>query len=157
MNSLMTHGSEVLQATQAIRGQLMAVLSDADLAYKLPGKNPTLGEVCVGIGQTQQIYIDSFQTFQINWTPKPVDPALYGSVERLNAWYAELDQILNSTLANLSEEDVQNKIIDRGFPATLTMQMHVYREALLIFYAKAIVYLNALGKPISEQAYYWIG
>lgn len=53
MNSIVRRQFEVLHQTQALRDQLMDILSDADLRYKLPGSNPTLGEVCREIGEVE--------------------------------------------------------------------------------------------------------
>ena len=41
----------------------------------------------------------------------------------------------------------------RRFP----VQFHIYREALLIFYAKVHVYLKALGKQVEGPWRWWIG
>jgi hypothetical protein len=37
-----------------------------------------------------------------------------------------------------------------------TFQLEVYKEALLIFYGKASVYLKAMGKPRPQQWQEWI-
>jgi hypothetical protein len=86
------------------------------------------------------------------------DPELARSVERLAAWFEALDRELQATLASLSEEEIQNRVIDRGggFIIPPTFQLHVYREALLIFYGKASVYLKALEKTLPEQWQTWI-
>lgn len=44
-----------------------------------------------------------------------------------------------------------------GFTPPVTVQVHIYREALLIFYAKAHVYLKALGKQVAGAWPWWIG
>jgi hypothetical protein len=79
-------------------------------------------------------------------------------VERLAAWFEALDRELRATLASLSEEEIQNRVIDRGgeFIIPPTVQFHIYREALLIFYGKASVYLKGLEKTLPEQWQSWI-
>ena len=64
---------------------------------------------------------------------------------------------MDAAFSALSEEEVQTRRIDRGFPAPVRTQLHIYREALLIFYAKAVVYLHALNKPLPKQMVEWIG
>ena len=157
MNTLVQNEINILHMTQAIRGELMDMLSDADLAYKLPGNNPTLGELCVEMGQVQRSYMDSFKTLKQNWSYAAVDPALKGSVARLKAWYQELDAELDAVLKGLDEQTVQTATIDRGFPAPVRMQFHIYREGLLIFYGKAACYLKAIQRPLPKQMSEWIG
>jgi hypothetical protein len=157
MNTLVSQEFNILHQTQAIRGELMDVLTDADLAYKLPGDNLTLGQLCVEMGQVQRSYIDSFRTFKQDWSFAAVDSGLERSVARLKGWYRELDAELDSVLIGLDEQQVQAAIIERGFPAPVRMQFHIYREALLIFYAKAACYLKAMGRPLPKQMSEWIG
>ena len=86
------------------------------------------------------------------------DPELESSVERLGAWFQALDRELKATLESLSEDDIQSRVIDRGgaFVIPPMFQLHIYREALLIFYGKASIYLKALGKTQPEQWSSWI-
>ena len=44
----------------ALRGQLLDLLTDADLGHALPG-NPPLGVLCREAGRLDEIYIDSFR------------------------------------------------------------------------------------------------
>ena len=50
-NSLVTGEFDILRETVAIRDQILAVLSDADLAYRFPNC-PSLGEICREAGET---------------------------------------------------------------------------------------------------------
>jgi len=148
---------EVLSATQELRRQLLAVLADADLGFRPVDGCLTLGELCREIGEVQHAYIDSFRTFRIDFSYRH-DPAVSRSVERLTAWYEQLDRELAAVLEGLEEADLARSV-DRGdgFAPPVTAQFHIYREALLIFYAKAHVYLKALGKQVTGPWQWWIG
>lgn len=156
-NSLVSNEFNILHQTEALRHQLMGSLSDSDLSYRLPGNNPSLGELCRESGQVHQSYIDSFKTFKQNFAYKSAELGIEGSVQRLSAWFKALDSELDAVLSALSDADIQQKIIDRGFPVPVSAQFHIFREALLIFYGKADVYLKALGKPLTQQWREWVG
>src|SRR4028119_2451430 len=110
LNSLI---EEELPGNQDLRDQLMEMISDQDLAYKLPGANPTLGELCEEMGYIQQAYIHSFKTFKLDWAYHDSKPDTANSVASLNAWYKHLDAELVEALSGLSEDDVHNRQIDR--------------------------------------------
>jgi hypothetical protein len=158
MNSIMQEQVPVLQQYQALRNQLMEALTDEDLSYAPGGDNPTLGALCREMGEVEYAYIESFKTFTQDFSYRVEDPELERSVERLITWFQALDQELQAALEALTEDDTQNRLVDRGGGFTLPpgIQLHIYREALLIFYGKASVYLKALGKPRSEQWQAWI-
>jgi len=150
MNSLL---EDELPGTHNLRDQLLGMITDQDLAYKLPGANPTLGELCEEMGYTQQVYIQSFKTFQQDWSYRTSQVEAPTSVANLAAWYKQLDADLVEALSGLSEDDVHNKQIDRGhgFTPSLYVQFLIYHEAVLIFYAKASAYLKALEKPYPDE------
>lgn len=156
MNSLI---EEELPGNQALRDQLMDMVSDEELAYKLPGNNPTLGELCEEMGQIQQVYTHSFKTLKHDWAYRDSKPETPNSVASLKDWYKKLDAQLVEALSGLSESDVHNKQIDRGHGSTPSpfVQFQIYREAVLIFYAKASIYLKALEKPYSDEWKVWVG
>jgi hypothetical protein len=58
-------------------------------------------------------------------------------------------------MLTFSDDDLHNKEIDRGhgFEPSAFIQFHIYREAVLMFYAKASIYLKALQKTVSDE---WI-
>jgi hypothetical protein len=159
MNSIMTSYFPVFEMYQAIRNQLMETLKDADLAYTPGGANPPLGVLCREIGEIERAYIDSFKTFKLDFSYRNTTPGLEASVAQLVSWYAELDAELKTTIEGLSEEDITNRLVDRGgdFKLPLRIQLNVYQEALLIFYGKAIVYLRAMGKTPPQQMQDWLG
>src|SRR5690349_3316515 len=133
MNSLVERELPILKATQALRGQLMNALTDDDLAYELPGENPTLGELCFEMGEIENSYIQSFKTFTQDFNYRPDTDNVGKSVEKLKAWYQMPDTELVAALSALSEHDILHKTIERGhgFSPPVGVQFHVYREALL--------------------------
>ena len=82
------------------------------------------------------------------WDVKNEEPGLAGSVERLQAWYADLDAELEAALTAIPEDEFRTGKIDRGegFMMPIGSQFHTYREAILIFCAKADVYLRCHGQ-----------
>jgi hypothetical protein len=72
MNSLI---EDERPGTHNLRDQLLDMITDQDLAYKLPGANPTLVALCEEMGYTQQVYIQSFKTFKQEWGYRKSEPA----------------------------------------------------------------------------------
>ena len=91
------------------------------------------------------------------------DPRLEHSVAALKAWFVEMDRDMLAAVERLSEDDIANHAIVRSdfdvayFSPLPKDQLDVYREALLIFYGKASIYLKAIGKPLPPQWQEWIG
>jgi uncharacterized damage-inducible protein DinB len=159
MNSIMTEYYPVFELYQTLRDQLMALLDDDDLAFRPDARNPTLGALCLEMGEVQQAYIQSFKTFEMDFSYRNEEPGLAEDVSRLVAWYEQLDRQLKEVVSGLSEEELRDRVIDRGPDFTLPprIQLDVYKEALLIFYGKVSVYLRMMNKPLPEQWLEWIG
>lgn len=157
MNKIMEDFYNIFELYQELRGQLVNVLNDEDLLFRPFPNMLTLGQLCYEIGQTEQSYVDSFKTFEQNWDYLS-DPLVQPeSVAFLKNWYQEMDDDLKATVAALSDEQINEGIIKRGFDMRPTDQLSTYTEALLIFYGKASIYLRALGKPLPEKWPDWIG
>jgi len=159
MNSIMTEYYPTFQLYQALRDQLMTILTDEDLRYTPGGTNPPLGTLCRTIGEVEYAYIQSFKTFALDFSYRNTTAGLADSVRQLTAWFAALDQDLRATIEGLSEDDITNRLIDRGgdFQLPPQIQLDVYKEALLIFYGKVSVYLRAMGKSLPQQWQDWLG
>jgi uncharacterized damage-inducible protein DinB len=155
MPKFVTKTLDLLDMTDNVRDLLTDLITDDDLAYKLPGDNPSLGALFRDIGQIQQSYIDSFKTFKHSFNYPAVDPAIETSVTKLKAWYQQLDEDLHAALQAVSDDELQNRLIARGYPMLYSLsigdQMLCYREALMIFYGRATLYLRALGKQLPPQ------
>ena len=150
-------------AYQAMRDQLMAVLSDEDLDVTLGGTTERLGSLCREIGDIEHAYVQSFRTFTQDFGYRNPDPAIERSVPALQQWYSNLDRDLLEAVEALSEEDIAGRRIVRGdfdvdfFSPLPAYQLDTYREALLIFYGKASIYLRALDRPFPPQWSSWVG
>ena len=157
MNSLITDYYPTFRMYQALRGQLLELLSDEDLRFTPGGDNPPLGALCVEIGEVQHAYIQSFMDWRMDLSYRNPEPGLAENVSQLAAWYRVLDAELEAVISHLSEEDIKTRQIDRGgWSTTPLIQLEVYKEALLIFYGKASVYLKAMGKARPAQWQEWI-
>lgn len=158
MNNLVAQYFPIFKLYQAIRGQLLEVLTDADLKYELGGETLPLGVLCKEIGEVQQAYIDSFKTLTQNFDYRQPDADMALNVAKLKNWYAELDAELDRVIESFSNEELASKIVDRGggFTVPIHIQLDIYKEALIIFYGKASLYLRAMRKPRPHQMAEWI-
>lgn len=154
MNVIVTNEFDILDQTLAIRHQLFDILTDDDLSFALPS-NPTIGELLRDWGDYDKRYADSFRTFKMSYTDQAPDVEM--TVPALRQWFADLEADLKDALSSLSDADIENRIIERGFPAPARVQFHIYREGLLIVYGKLSVYLKALGKTLPQQWQQWVG
>ncbi|MGH2836768.1 MAG: hypothetical protein ACRDJY_00290 [Thermoleophilaceae bacterium] len=142
-----------------MRDHLLTVVSDADLACKLPGRNPTLGELLVELGDTQGVYTHSFETFTLDWAHRQVPPPAPITIAGLQAWFQAQDDAMSRALSRFSDEELRIDRIDRGrgFIASPFVQHEIYREAVYIFYGKLSVYLKALERDAGPEWAAWVG
>ena len=156
MNSIITDYYPIFEMYQALRNQLLDILTDEDLAYRLNGQTENLAELCRDIGETEEAYIQAFQTFkqEFNYQHEAIT-----TVQQLRVWWTRLDEELKTAVSALTPDDIQNRTIYRGenFQLPPHINLTVYNEALLIFYGKVSVYLKAMGKPLPQQWQEWIG
>lgn len=157
MISQIEESYDFLKMTSDLRDEMMSWLSDSDLEFTIAG-NVSLGALCRRVGEVQQMYIDGFKTFTMDWDYEVSNAvALEASVDMLIEWYNELDEELRSVLDAFSEVDLERLIDRQAFKATVEEQLRNYGEALLIFYGKATIYLNALDKRLTDRWHGWIG
>ena len=150
---------EEIRGHHTMRDHLLTLVSDADLAYELPGLNPTLGALLVELGNLQGVYTNSFETLTLNWGHRQVPPPAPITVAGLQTWFVAQDDAMRNALARFTDEQLQVDQIDRGhgFIASPFVQVQVYREAVYIFYGKLSVYLKALERDAGGEWAAWIG
>ena len=150
MNSLF---DEEIRGHHGMRDHLLTVVSDADLTYKLPGQNPTLGELLVELGDLEGVYTHSFETLTLDWAHRQLPPPAPITIASLQAWFEAQDDAMKSALSRFTDDGLRVDRIDRGngFIASPFVQHEIYREAVYIFYGKLSVYLKALERDAGEQ------
>ena len=148
-----------IRGHHSMRDHLLTVVSDADLAYKLPGQNPSLGEQLVELGDIQGVYTHSFQTCTLDWSHRQLPPPVPVTVGGLQAWYAAHDDAMKTAMERFTDDELRIDRIDRGggFIASPFVQYEIYREAVYIFYGKLSVYLKALERDAGETWAAWVG
>jgi len=146
---------------QNLRTQLMGVLGDDDLAFRPGGATYTFGQLCREIGEIEYSYIEAIRTFRQDFEWHNPDPRPERSVAALSAWFADLDKDLEGAIEAVTEDDATNRRFIRAdlpdFSPLLPQELDIYREALLIFYAKASIYLRAMSRELPGDWQVWIG
>jgi len=146
---------------QDLRTQLMGVLGDDDLAFRPGGATYTFGQLCREIGEIEYSYIEAIRTFRQDFEWHNPDPRLERSVAALSSWFADLDKDLRAAIEAVTEDDATDRRFIRAdlpdFSPLLPQELDIYREALLIFYAKASIYLRAMGRELPGDWRAWIG
>ena len=148
---------------QLLRGELTDILRDEDLAFRPADTAASLGELCREIGDIEHSYIEAFRTFRQDFAWRNPDPDVERRVAALSSWYSDLDRELRAALEALTDDDVANRRISRhdfgveDFSPLPAQEMDIYREALLIFYAKVSIYLRIMGRQLPGHWGPWIG
>ena len=148
---------------QVLRNELVDILRDDDLAFRPSPAAFTLGELCREIGEIEHSYIEALKTFRQDFGPRGADPDVERSVSALSAWFADLDRDLLAAIEALTDDDVANRRIARvdygvdDFSPRPPQELDIYREALLIFYAKVSIYLRMMGRDLPGHWSHWIG
>ncbi|HET9083189.1 MAG TPA: hypothetical protein VFN41_02205 [Candidatus Limnocylindrales bacterium] len=146
---------------QDLRPQLMGVLSDEDLAFRPGGATYTFGQLCREIGDIEHSYVEAVRTFRQDFEWHNPDPRLERSVAALSTWFGDLDRDLQAAIDAVTEDDAANRRFIRAdipdFSPLLPQELDIYREALLIFYGKASIYLRALDRDLPGDWPLWIG
>lgn len=141
---------------QQLKHRMIQILSDDDLSHVIEG-SPSLGELCREHGEIEYSYLDSFRTYQLRFDYRHPDPEIAGSTEALSAWYTKLDVEFKGVLEAIKETDVETATIDRqGWSVSIPENLAIYKEATVIFAAKAWIHLLALGKALPKQWKDWI-
>lgn len=156
MNNLF---DEEIRGHHGMRDLLLTLVSDADLDYKLPGHNPTLGGQLVELGVNQGVYTHSFATFELDWTHREFPEPSPVTVASLRTWFDAQDAAMKSALDRFTDEELRVDRIDRGggFVASPFVQFQVYREAVYLFYGKLSVYLRALERDAGPHWAAYVG
>jgi hypothetical protein len=157
MNRLMTGKWTWIEGGHPTRTGWLASLTDADLAFNPGGQAMTLGELYREMGEIQHTYTESLKLFKQDFSYRHPDPSIATRVDRLKAWFAQLDDEMKNAVSALSDADVDTRTIERGFPAGIEQQLDIYLQALLIFAGKLSIYWRIMNKPLPQNMVEWIG
>ena len=101
MNNLF---DEEIRGHHSMRDHLLTVVSDEDLAYELPGQNPSLGGLLVEMGDLQGVYTHSFETFTLDWKHRRLPPPASMTIAGLRAWFDAQDHAMKTALDRFTDE-----------------------------------------------------
>ncbi|GAB4531349.1 MAG: hypothetical protein OHK0046_52110 [Anaerolineae bacterium] len=147
-----------LRDVQALRHDALNVFTSADLPYRPGGTALSLGELCKEMGDTQLSYLNSLKTLTHDYTTQHPDTTLTSDLPKLTEWFKAMDAEMNALVEGMNDDEIQ-RIVDRGYGFMLPVgaQMHVYKEALMLFLGKISIYMRVMNKPLPEKFGMWIG
>jgi len=155
VNRLLKNHREFLDMNHQLRQNVLEAVSNSDLEHRLGGTTLSLRRLLLEQGEFQAAYTRSFRTCELRFdvaAPTDVD-----TLAQIQAWFAQLDGEMIEVLEALEDADLKRPV-DRGgrYSPPVEICFHTYRETLLIFAAKASVYLRALGRELSPQISNWV-
>ena len=158
MNRLIQQRAHMIDLSHTLRDELFEGLSDADLEFSPGGTAPTLRALLLEQANVQAAYAESFRTLKLKFGE--TTPAGQQSTEEIRARFAQLDAELIGALAALSDDDLRRPHDPRGLKApgyTVETSYYTYRESVLIFAARASIYLRALGREVPTLMKSFVG
>lgn len=158
MNDLLKNNWTWIKGVNDMRSGVLEILNDKDLAFTLGGKSKTFGILLKEAGENEKVYIQSFKTFTLESSYNNSDKALSNDIALLTKWFQDLDDEFSTTIFALSENDLENQITrPEGNTVSVEQQIQIYIQAMFIFLGKAVVYLQAMNKPLPPSLEKYIG
>ncbi len=158
MNSFMQLSWSWVEGLNGMRTSILDALSDTDLAFNPGGDNISFSQLFVSMGEIEQSYISSLETFKQDWLYKNEDPSLANNVDALKEWFQQLDTHLEQTISAFSEDDLKRPVERSGGGAMpVDLQLQAYMQAVFIFFGKFVVYFKAMQKPLPPYVDEYIG
>jgi hypothetical protein len=155
MNKILMQQANLIDLTHNLRTEALNAITDADLNTKLGGQSLSLRELILEQGTIQMAYIECFRSFELRFDHAA--PEGVQSLEEINTWFVELDSGLIAALGALSDDELKRGVPRGQYTLPLEVVFYTYRESVMIFAAKASVYLRALNHALPGQIKSWIG
>ena len=156
MSDFMEKQQAVLEETISLRTKILNVVDNGNLDFSLGGRSLAFQDLLLEQANIQASYIKAFKTFKQDWSVKATAGQPL-TIDALKHLFADLDKQLFATLEQLTKDDIE-KLVDRGgWELSVEGTLIAYHEAVLIFTAKASIYLRAMGKNLTGQLEAWIG
>ncbi|ULH14087.1 DinB family protein (plasmid) [Deinococcus sp. KNUC1210] len=158
MNRLMQQRTHMIDLTHSLRDEVFKPISESDMEFSPGGSAHTLRGLMLEQADIQAAYAQSFRTLHLSFGDATPDEQQ--NIQELRAHFARLDAELLAALEALSDEDLKRPHDPRGLKApgyTVETSFYTYRESVLIFAARATVYLRALGRDVPALMKSFVG
>ncbi len=156
MHEIMEKQFAILKLYLPLRSQIMDALEDKDLNFK-PEHLSSISEECIQIGEWQGAYLGGFKKFAQDFEYRNDDDGRRTSVAKLRAWYEGMDADIVAAVEGMTDEDVENRKINRGgWEASVEWSLRIWQECLIIFYTKMLLYFKLMEKKVPEGLTQWL-
>ncbi|GGR25673.1 DinB family protein [Deinococcus ruber] len=158
MNRLMQQRTHMIDLTHSLRDDVFKAISGSDLEFSPGADAHTLRGLLLQQADIQAAYAQSFRTLHLSFGE--ATPDQQQSAQELQEHFARLDAELLAALDALSDDDLKRPHDPRGLKApgyTVETSFYTYRESVLIFAARASVYLRALGREVPALTKSFVG
>jgi hypothetical protein len=154
MNRIIQGKENLIDLTHNLRTEVLEAISDKDLGFTPGGSNLTFGDLLLQQGGFEIAYTNSFRTFTLSFDAKTSQTITDSAA--FKTWFRKLDADLIDTLEQLSDEDLAKPINRGSWSLSAEITFYTYRESVIIFAAKASIYLRALDIALPKQLEDWI-
>jgi hypothetical protein len=155
MNKILMQQANLIDLTHNLRTEILGAITEVDLNTKLGGQSQSLRELILEQGTIQMAYIECFRSFELRFDHAA--PEGVQSLEEIKTWFAELDSGLIAALGALSDDELKRGVPRGQYTLPAEIVFYTYRESVMIFAAKASVYVRALNHALPGQVKSWIG
>jgi hypothetical protein len=125
MNPKLARQYDIVKLYRQLRNDLTNELTDGGLRYSPGGDNAPLGVLCRKLEEVQKGYIESFKTFNVDFSYASDDESVETSIESIHAWFQQLDQELEDLLESLTDSDVDERLVFRSEEFKLPPVIHL--------------------------------
>ncbi len=156
MHETMEKQFAILKLYLPMRKEILDSLEDKDLAFSAKGL-PSIGETCLQLGEWQHAYLMGFKTFKQDFDYRNTDQDMQSKVRKLRSWYLEMDLAIEQAIKGMSDDDIENKSIDRGtWEASVEWNLRIWQECLIIFFTKMMVNFKLMDRDLPNGLAQWI-
>lgn len=137
----------------AMRDALIAPLDESDMSFSPGGTNLVWSGLLSEAVAIQSDYLASFETLAMSWSSRGAEL----QIDQVRLRLAAQDASMAECLARFGAADMAEVVARPDLSRTRTEQVEAYAQFVLIFLARASVYVRAQGRQLPPSVAQYVG
>ena len=159
MNKEISRQIENLKFCQDLAMDILKMLTDEQLDFKVGKNMGTLGEQFRHMARVRLQYSEAIETKKVEPTKETIDPSIAKSKEKLIELWEKINQQIPQILEKMSAEELENLKIDWKHWGVDSMNIYSHLQALVdhenLHNGQIIVYIRTKGLKFPESWKAW--